>query len=160
VEQFVSAINFKDQQGLQTLVSEEFSDWSDPVTVTQQMINEFAELSGDHMWMHVDEERAAKESPFGCTIAHGFLILSMISKMPCGPNVIEGVTGYRHMMNYGSDKLRFLNAVPVNSQVHARSRISEAQVSEHKTKLTSEIHVHVVDQDKPTLIYELSFVFM
>lgn len=156
----MSGIDFKDQAALEALVCDEFSDWSDPVTVTQQMIDDFAELSGDHMWMHVDEERAAKHSPFGSTIAHGFLILSMISKMPCGPNVVEQVTGYRHMMNYGSDKLRFLNAVPVNSQVHARSRIKEVSVSEHKTKVTSEIHVHVVDQDKPALIYELAFVFM
>ena len=156
----MSDIHFKDQAGLSALVTENFSDWSAPVTVTQQMINQFAELSGDHMWMHVDEERAAEESPFGCTIAHGFLILSLVSKMPCGPNVVDRVTGYSHMMNYGSDKLRFLNAVPVNSQIHARSRISEANVAEHKTKLTSEIHVHVVGQDKPALIYELSFVFM
>lgn len=156
----MSGIDFKDQDGLNALVSEEFSDWSQPVTVTQQMINDFAELSGDHMWMHVDEARAAEHSPFGCTIAHGFLILSMISKMPCGPNVIEKVTGYRHMMNYGSDKLRFLNPVPVNSDIHARSRIADVSVAEHKTKVTSEIHVHVVGQDKPTLIYELAFVFM
>ena len=156
----MSAIDFKDQAALNALVSEELSDWSDSVTVTQQMINDFAELSGDHMWMHVDEKRAAEQSPFGCTIAHGFLILSMISKMPCGPNVVEQVTGYRHMMNYGSDKLRFLNVVPVNSEIHARSRISDITVSEHKTKATSEIHIHVVGQDKPALIYELSFVFM
>ena len=156
----MSDIHFKDQAGLSALVTENFSDWSAPITVTQQMINQFAELSGDHMWMHVDEERAAEESPFGCTIAHGFLILSLVSKMPSGPNVVEKVTGYSHMMNYGSDKLRFLNAVPVNSQIHARSRISEANVTEHKTKLTSEIHVNVVGQDKPALIYELSFVFM
>ncbi len=153
-------IDFKDQQGLEALVSDDFSEWSEPVTVTQKMIDDFAELSGDHMWMHVDEERCATESPFKSTIAHGFLILSLVSKMPSGPNVIEQVGGYSHMMNYGSDKLRFLNAVPVNSEIHARSRISEVSVAEHRTKLTSEIHVHVVGQDKPALIYELSFVFM
>jgi acyl dehydratase len=156
----VSGIDFRDQDGLSALVSKEFSDWSEAVTVTQPMIDAFAELSGDHMWMHVDEARAAEESPFGCTIAHGFLVLSMISRMPCGPNVVAEVTGYRHMMNYGSDKLRFLNVVPVNSQIHARSRIADVNVAEHKTKVTSEIHVHVVGQDKPALIYELAFVFM
>jgi len=156
----VNTIDYRDQQGLESLISEEFSDWSEPVTVTQKMINSFAELSGDDMWMHVDEERCKNESPFGSTIAHGFLILSMVSKMPCGPNVVVQVGGYSHIMNYGSDKLRFLNAVPVDSDIHARSRISAVAVSEHKSKLTSEIHIHVVGQDKPALIYELSFVFM
>jgi acyl dehydratase len=156
----MSGIDIKDQAGLESLISDEFSDWSPPVTVTQQMIDDFAELSGDHMWMHVDVERCKTQSPFGCTIAHGFLVLSLISKMPCGRNVVQEVSGYRHMMNYGSDKLRFLNPVTVDSRIHARSRISSVEVSEHKTRMTSEIHVHVVGQDKPALIYQLSFVFM
>ena len=156
----MSDIHFKDQQGLDALVSEELSDWSQPVTLTQQMINDFAELSGDRFWIHVDEERCARESPFKTTIAHGFLILSLISRMPCGLNIVEGVTGYSHMLNYGSDKLRFLNAVPVNSDIHARCRVADVSVSEHKTKVTTEIHVHVVGQDKPALICQLAFVFM
>jgi acyl dehydratase len=156
----VSQIDFKDQQGLKALVSDEFSDWSEPVTVTQQMINAFAELSGDHFWLHVDVDRCATESPFKSTIAHGFLILSMISRMPCGVNVVEQVSGYSHMLNYGSDKLRFLNAVPVDSDIHARCRVADVAVSENKTKVTTEIHVHVVGQDRPALLVELAFVFM
>lgn len=156
----MSGIDFKDQQGLDALVTEEFSGWSEPVTVTQQMIDDFAELSGDKFWLHVDVERAARESPFKSTIAHGFLILSMISRMPCGENVVEQVSGYNHMLNYGSDKLRFLNPVPVNSDIHARTRVAAVEVSDHKTKVTTEIHVHAVGQDRPALIVELSFVFM
>jgi len=156
----VSPIDFKDQQGLAAMISDEFSDWSEPVTVTQAMINDFAELSGDDFWIHVDVERCATESPFKSTIAHGFLILSLISRMPCGVNVVDGVTGYNHMLNYGSDKLRFLNAVPVDSDIHARCRVADVEVSEHKTKVTTEIHVHVAGQDRPALIVELAFVFM
>lgn len=156
----MSEINFKDDAALQALVSEEFGDWSSTAKVDQEMINTFAELTGDHMWMHVDVERSAKESPFGCTIAHGFLILSMIPKMASKENPLANVTGFGHMMNYGSDKLRFLGAVPVNSELHSRSRIKEVEVAEHKTKIVMEQHVHVVGSDKPALIYELMFVYM
>lgn len=156
----MSDINFKDQQALSALVTEEFSDWSNTVLIDQAMINQYAELSGDHMWLHVDVERCAKESPFGGTIAHGFLILSLISKMSSGPNGLEKITGFGHMMNYGSDKLRFLGAVPVNSEIHSRSRIKEVEVTDKKTKVVMETHVHAVGSDAPALIYELMFVYL
>ena len=153
-------INFKDQEALNTLVSDEFGDWSNAVTITQDMINQFAELSGDHMWLHVDEEKCAKESPFGSTIAHGFLILSMLSRFQSAPSGLQNVSGFGHMMNYGSDKLRFLGVVPVNSEIHTRSRIKEVEVNERKTKIVMETHLHVVGQDKPALIYEMMFVYL
>ena len=156
----MTAIHYKDAEALHALVADEFSDWSSTVKVDQGMINQYAELSGDDMWLHIDEERCAKESPFGGTIAHGFLILSLITKMKSGPNGIERIEGFGHMMNYGSDKLRFLGAVPVNSEIHSRSRIKEIEVSEKKTKVVMETHVHVVGQDTPALIYELMFVFL
>ena len=77
----MSAIHFKDAQGLQALLSDSFGDWSQALTVDQTMINNFAELTGDYQWIHVDEERCKRESPFGCTIAHGFLTLSLQPKM-------------------------------------------------------------------------------
>lgn len=156
----MTTINYKDAEGLQVLVSEEFGDWSSSVVVDQGMINAFAELSGDDMWLHVDVERCAKESPFGGTIAHGFLILSLLPKMASSENVVEKISGFGHMMNYGSDKLRFLGAVPVNSEIHSRSRIKEIDVTEKKTKVVMEQHVHVVGSDAPALIYELMFVFL
>ena len=155
------SINFKDSEALQSLVSEEFGEWSNKITIDQKLINDYAELSGDNMWMHVDVERCKKESPFGTTIAHGFLLLSLLSKMESLPNVATIVEGYSHMMNYGSDKLRFLGAVTEGSEVHTRSRIKSIEVSEHKTKVTCESHVHQVGNDaKPALIYELAFVYM
>ena len=157
----MSSFDYKDQEGLSTLTSETFSEWSQPLLITQEMINEYAEISGDHMWMHVDVERCAKESPYGTTIAHGFLILSVLPKLPgTGPSITDQVTGWGHMMNYGSDKLRFLNAVTVGSEIHSKSRIKAIEVAEHKTKVVMEQHVHAVGQDKPALIYELVFVFL
>ena len=153
-------IDYKDAQALQTLVSEDFGPWSDSLTVTQEMINQFAELSGDHMWLHIDVERCKKESPFHTTIAHGFLLLSMLSRFKSLPDVSTIVSGYSHMMNYGSDKLRFLGAVPVNSEIHARSRIKEVSVEAKKTKVVAETQLGIVGKDSPSLLYELMFVYL
>ena len=153
-------IDFRNADALRALVSEDFSDWSEPLCVDQQMIDQYADLSGDRMWMHVDVERCARESPFGRTIAHGFLILSLLPRMPCGENVATRVSGYSHMMNYGSDKLRFLAAVPVDSMIHARSRVRSIDASEGKTRVVLETHVHVVGSERPALVYELMFVFL
>lgn len=156
----ITSIHYKDAAALQTLVSEEFGPWSNSITVTQEMINQFADLSGDHMWLHVDVERCKNESPFRTTIAHGFLLLSMLSRFRSMPDLSSLVSGYSHMMNYGSDKLRFLGAVPVGSEIHARSRIKEIEVAPKKTKVVTETQLHVVGQDTPALIYELMFVYL
>ncbi len=156
----VQAIHYQDATGLQSLVSESFGPWSDSIRVTQEMINQFAELSGDHMWLHVDVERCTRESPFKKPIAHGFLLLSMLSRFPSLPDVSRIVTGYRTMMNYGSDKLRFLGAVPVDSEIHARSRIKEIEVGPKKTKVVAETQLKIVDQENPALLYELMFVYL
>lgn len=153
-------IDFRDADALATLVTEEFSDWSAPLRIDQEMIDQYAKLSGDRMWMHVDVERCKKESPFGRTIAHGFLVLSLLPRLPCGENIVGRVSGYSHMMNYGSDKLRFLGAVPVDSEVHARSRVKAIDVSDNKTRVVLETHVHVVGSEQPALVYELMFVFL
>lgn len=153
-------IHFKDADALSTLVGEEFSDWSESLRVDQEMIDQYAKLSGDRMWMHVDVERCAKESPFGRTIAHGFLILSLLPRLPCGADIVGRVSGFSHMMNYGSDKLRFLGAVPVDSEIHARSRVKSIDVAENKTRVVLETHVHVVGSEQPALVYELMFVFL
>ncbi|MEH6590759.1 MAG: MaoC family dehydratase [Halioglobus sp.] len=156
----MSEIDYKDQQALATLVSDEFGSWSSEVSVDQAMIDQYADLSGDHMWLHVDVERCARESPFGGTIAHGFLTLSLLPKMSGGPSPLGNITGFSHMMNYGSDKLRFVGVVPVDSAIHSRSRIKAVEVSEKKTRLTLETHVHVVGSDSPSLVYELMMVYL
>ena len=153
-------IHYKDAEGLQTRVAGDFGAWSESVTVTQEMINQFADLSGDHMWLHVDVERCKKESPFRSTIAHGFLLLSMLSRFKSLPDVSTIVCGYSHMMNYGSDKLRFLGAVPVNSEIHVRCRIKEVSVEAKKTKVVAETQLSIVGKDSPSLLYELMFVYL
>lgn len=156
----MNTIDYKDQDKLATLISDDFGDWSPSVKVTQQMINDFAELSGDKLWIHVDPERCAEQSPFKTTIAHGFLILSLLSKMPMGEDVTQRISGYQQIMNYGSDKLRFLQPVPVNSEIHARNKVIAVDVGERKTVVTLETQVQIVGADKPSLLYQLSLVLM
>lgn len=112
------------------------------------------------MWLHVDVERCKTQSPFGKPIAHGFLLLSMLSRFPSLPDVSRIVTGYKTMMNYGSDKLRFVGAVPVDSEIHARSRIKEVEVGPKKTKVVAETQLKIVGQENPALLYELMFVYL
>ena len=154
------AIEYKDQEQLNTLISQEYSDWSEPLKVTQSMIDAYAELSGDDLWIHVDPQKCAKYSPFKTTIAHGFLILSLLPKMRTGEDVTQQVSGYKQVLNYGSNKLRFMQPVPVDSDIHARNRVIAIEVSEHKTVVTLETQVQIVGADKPSLIYELALVLM
>ncbi|MFT6052158.1 MAG: acyl dehydratase [Halioglobus sp.] len=156
----MTPIHYKDETALQALVSQEFGNWSHRIKVDQNMIDQYAELSGDHMWLHVDIERCAKESPFGSTIAHGFLILSLLPKMNGGGSKLGDIAGFSHIMNYGSDKLRFLTPVPVDSEIHLRNRIKGIDVSEKKTKIVLENQIYTVGSDTPALVYELMFVYL
>ncbi|TRD20697.1 MaoC family dehydratase [Palleronia caenipelagi] len=106
---------------LKDFVGHEFPA-SDPVLVDQERVNAFAETTGDHQWIHVDVERAKKESPFGGTIAHGFLSLSMLAgaAFPAGciPSDAQGA------LNYGLGKVRFLAPVPVGSSLTFQFKIA------------------------------------
>lgn len=156
----MSTIDFKDSEALQALVSEQFSDWSPAITISQNTIDQFAELTGDKLWIHTDPERCAEHSPFGKTIAHGFLILSLLTKMPIADDVTQKIGGYKQIFNYGSDKLRFLAPVPVDSEIHARNRVISVVVSDLKTVVTLESQVNIVGSEQPSLLYQLSLVLM
>ena len=93
--------------------------------VTQEMIDTFADLSGDHQWIHVDVERAAKESPFGTTIAHGNLTLSMIDGFRV--DLVEVGSGFALGVNYGWNKVRFPAPVPAGSSIRASAELTEAR---------------------------------
>lgn len=93
--------------------------------VTQEMIDTFADLSGDHQWIHVDVERAATESPFGTTIAHGNLTLSMIDGFRV--ELVEVRAGFTMGVNYGWNKVRFPAPVPAGSTVRASAELTEAR---------------------------------
>ncbi|MFK7975522.1 MAG: MaoC family dehydratase [Halioglobus sp.] len=150
---------YDDIDALQTLVSEEFGGWSEALLVDQKLIDQFADLTGDDYWIHTDPEKAKTDSPFGTTIAHGFLSLVMLPKMR-GTATYE-LTGFNNMLNYGSDKLRFTGPVPVGSSLRCRSRIKEVSASPKGTKMVMEQHVHVVGQDeRPVLIYEMIIFYM
>lgn len=150
---------YDDVEALGELVSDEFGDWSAEVEITQDLVNRFAELTGDTYWIHTDPERAKTDSPFGATIAHGFLTLVLLPKMQGEPTY--EVVGYNNILNYGSDKLRFTGPVIVGSSIHARSRVKEVTAIAKGTRMVLEQHVHVVGQDeRPALIYELIFIYM
>ena len=97
------------------------SEW---IAITQDMIDRFAELTGDQQWIHVDGERAQRESPFGTTVAHGFLTMSLMSRMVHQAVNVRG--DFKLRVNYGFNKLRFPAPVPSGSRV--RGRISVNQV--------------------------------
>jgi acyl dehydratase len=153
----VEQIRFDDIEKLKTKISTEFGPWSEPIEVTQEMINRFADLTGDHQWIHVDVERAKKESPFGQTIAHGFLTLSLLPAMKREPEWVP--TGFGNATNYGANKLRFVSPVPAGAKIHSRGRLLEVEEHKRGTQLTQEIHVHVVGNDKPALIYEMVVLY-
>ena len=149
---------YDDIEGLQGLVSEEFGPWSREVRITQELVDQFAALTGDDYWIHTDPEKAKTDSPFGTTVAHGFLSLVLLPKMR-GEQAWE-VTGFNNMLNYGSDKLRFTGVVPVGCSIRSRARVREVGATPKGTKMIMEHHIHVVGQDeRPALIYELIFIY-
>ncbi len=150
-------IQFDDIERLKGKISDTFGDWSDPVEVTQDMINKFADLTGDHQWIHVDVERAKRESPFKGTIAHGFLTLSLLPTMRSKQT--WRVTGYGNATNYGANKLRFVSPVPAGAKVHSHARLTGAEAHPKGTQVTQEIAVHVVGSDRPALLYEMIVLY-
>lgn len=147
----MTEIRFDDIESLSERVSEEYGDWGEPREITQEMIDQFAEVTGDHQWIHVDVERAKKESPFGAPIAHGFLTLSLLPALP-SPAGFD-LVGFGNATNYGSDKLRFLSPVPAGSKVRGRHRIERVEARKHGTLVVRENEIGIVGQEKPALIY-------
>jgi uncharacterized protein len=151
-------IALDDDAALQSLVSEEFSAWSNQIVVDQALIDAFAALSGDDYWIHTDPERARKESPFGGTIAHGALVQVLQSRMKLALGF--EITGFTNMVNYGSDRLRFPAPVPAGSRIHSRARVKSVERLKRGTQLTLELNIHVVGQERPSVINELVIMYM
>jgi acyl dehydratase len=130
------------------------SDW---VEITQERINQFADATGDHQWIHVDVERARKEMPGGKTIAHGYLTLSLIPWLTGGMLRIDGVT---RGINYGSNKIRFTNMVPVGSKVRARQKLLNAEPKSGGMQLTNEVTIEIEGAPRPACVAEtISLIF-
>ncbi len=152
------AIKFDDIDGLNAVASTEFGEWGPEVVVTQEMINQFADLTGDHQWIHIDVERAKKESPFGGPIAHGFLTLSLVPAL--NPTAGISIEGHANAANYGAGSLRFIAPVPAGSTIHARNRLVSAEARPAGTLVTTEIAVHVKGNEKPSVLYNMLIMYM
>ncbi|WP_299059731.1 MaoC family dehydratase [uncultured Polaribacter sp.] len=126
-------------------------------TVTQEMINDFANATLDKQWIHVDEERALKESPYKCTIAHGFMSVSMISKLLEDIFVIKSL---KMGLNYGLNKVRFPNPVPVNSKLRMISKLKLVEsLGENGIKATFSCTIEIKGQEKPACVAEFIAAF-
>jgi len=155
----VKAIRYDDIAALSAQVNGEFGPWSDPVEVTQDMINRFAALSRDDEWIHVDVERARRESPFGGPIAHGFLTVSLFPKVRPGAGDFE-IVGHGNRTNYGVDRMRFLSPVPAGSSVQARSRFAEARAREGGTVVAHEVEVRVAETGALAMVCRPLVIYM
>ncbi|HSE71427.1 MAG TPA: MaoC family dehydratase [Nocardioidaceae bacterium] len=124
-----------------------YSDWHE---VTQRKIDLFAEATGDHQWIHVDPEKA-KDGPFGGTIAHGYLTLSMIPAMVWQVYTVEGL---RMGVNYGSNKVRFPAPVPVGSRLRAGVELLELDRGPKGAQAVARVTVERDGGDKPVCIAE------
>ena len=124
------------------------SEW---ITVTQEQIDLFAQATGDHQWIHVDPKRAA-EGPFGTTIAHGYLTLSLLPKFFESAMRIDNV---RMSINYGLNKVRFMAPVPVNSRLRARITLLGCDPIEPQGfQQTWQVQVQREGSDKPVCVAE------
>lgn len=120
-------------------------DW---FTVDQERITAFAEATEDRQWIHVDETRAAA-SPFGSTIAHGFLTLSLLPHLAA--SLVE-VGGVAMAMNYGMDKVRFLSPVPAGARVRATTEVTAAETTGTGVRLSTLVTVEIDGGDRPALV--------
>jgi acyl dehydratase len=129
-------------------------DW---FQVTQEQINQFADVTHDHQFIHVDPERA-KDTPFGTTIAHGFLTLSMLTKLAAGASSAPPDPGkYAGLLmgiNYGFNKVRFINPVKVGSRIRARAVTTNAELKGNAIDITRNFTVEIEGEDKPALVAE------
>jgi acyl dehydratase len=144
--------------GLVKFVGEEIgvSSW---ILLDQARIDEFAHCTGDHQWIHVDAERAAREGPFGGTIAHGFLTLSLLA--PTGFEVLLARISPKSVVNYGLEKVRFI--APVRSGKRVRNRIRIVSVEDKgggRYLVTTENTIEIEGDSKPALVASALAMFM
>jgi len=127
--------------------------YSNFMTITQERVNQFAEATGDHQWIHVDVERA-KSGPFGAPIAHGYLTLSL------GPVLLPEiftVGGISMGVNYGANKIRFMSPVPVGSKLRAGAKLVQVDDVAGGAQVTMEVTFEVEGAAKPSCVAEIIF---
>lgn len=129
---------------------------SDYVELTQERINLFADATQDHQWIHVDVERAAKESPFGQTIAHGFLTLSMLPSM--WEDIMQ-VNNLERMINYGMDKLKFAQPVLSGQSIRMRAKMLDIVNLRGAIKTTMHLTIEIKETGKKAMEGDCTFVY-
>lgn len=136
---------------LQSLVGQEVAvgEW---VEVTQERINLFADATGDHQWIHVDVERAKTESPYGITIAHGFLTLSMMRFLMS--EMIKIKLPFKMTINYGLNRVRFPSPVPAGSRIRARAALQSFKEIPQGLQLIWEVKIERENSAKPCCVAE------
>lgn len=136
---------------LKTLIGHEVaaSDW---LEVTQSRINDFADATEDHQWIHIDVDRARSDSPFHSTIAHGFLTLSLLPHLAAQAFNVEG--NFKMGINYGLNRLRFVSPVPAGSRVRARFTLQQVEDVAGGVQLTWSVTVEIEGGAKPALVAE------
>ncbi len=141
----MAAVEFKDLPGL---VGQEVgvSDW---LEITQERVNQFAEATGDHQWIHVDIERAKRE--LGGTIAHGYLTLSLIPFLSYGLLEVKGVA---RALNYGSDKIRFTGMVRVGKRVRMRQKLMSVEPKAGGLQMKNECTIEIEGEERPACVAE------
>lgn len=120
------------------------------LAIEQDRVNGFADVTGDHQWIHVDVERA-KAGPFGGTIAHGYLTMSLVNLFL--PQLIE-VRGFAHAVNVGADRMRFLNPVKVGSRIRATGEIVTVEEIKGAIQSVVRVTVEIEGQEKPALVID------
>lgn len=142
------ALTALDELRVQTGREVAVSDW---FTVSQETIDKFAEATGDDQWIHVDAERAALESPYGATVAHGFLTLSLISTLLRDAVALEGV---RMAVNYGSNRARFMAPVIAGSRIRGRFAVVSFEESGQAVKIVWSVTVELESSARPCCVAE------
>ena len=144
-------IAYADVQGL-TGQEMGVSDWTD---ITQERVNQFAEATGDHQWIHIDVERATRE--IGGPIAHGYLTLSLIPML--GAQIMR-VDGVSRGINYGCNKVRFTNMVRVGKRVRMRQKLVAVEAKSGGLQLTNECTIEIEGEERPACVAEtLSVIY-
>ncbi len=129
------------------------SDWH---KITQTQINQFADATLDHQWIHLDSERAKTESPFQTTIAHGYLTLSLIPYL--WKQIVE-IKNLKMEINYGIDSLKFGQAVTVDSEVRIKTKLKDIVNLRGTTKATISVVMEIKDQNKPAYTGDMVFLY-
>jgi acyl dehydratase len=125
------------------------SEW---LEITQARINQFADATGDHQWIHLDAERCARESPFKSTIAHGFLTLSLV---PFFKGQTMAYDGVKMAINYGTNRVRFMTPVKVNSRVRASFKLIACEAIQGGVQTVFEVTIELEGSAKPACVAEL-----